>query len=127
MQGTMFPAGGWGEAPSGFGRQPNVTPFQKGDVVSEQNAKHSAIETGSKRVQVEKNISERPNQPQSGSGAKPDDGFPQIFQSGAKDPSSAFFQQYLDKMQLSHLKNPLSDEKDSKSVKKRLKKGLTRG
>ena len=30
-------------------------------------------------------------------------------------------------MQLSSLKNPLSDEKDSKSVKKRLKKGLTRG
>ena len=28
-------------------------------------------------------------------------------------------------MQLSHLENPLSDEKDSKSVKKRLKKGLT--
>ena len=28
-------------------------------------------------------------------------------------------------MQLLPLKNPLSDEKDSKSVKKRLKKGLT--
>ena len=72
-------------------------------------------------------MSERPNQPQSGSGAKPDGGFPQIFQSGAKDSNSAFFQQYLDKMQLPHFKNPLSDEKDSKSVKKRLKKGLTRG
>ena len=79
-----------------------------------------------KRVQTEKSISERPNQPQSGSEAKPDGGFPQIFQSGAKDSNSAFFQQYLRKMQLSHLKNPLSDEKDSKSVKKRLKKGLTR-
>ena len=30
-------------------------------------------------------------------------------------------------MQLLSLENPLSDEKDSKSVKKRLKKGLTRG
>ena len=29
-------------------------------------------------------------------------------------------------MQLLSLENPLSDEKDSKSVKKRLKKGLTR-
>ena len=80
-----------------------------------------------KRVQTGKSMSERPNQPQSGSGAKPDGGFPQIFQSGAKDSNSAFFQQYLRKMQLSHLENPLSDEKDSKSVKKRLKKGLTRG
>ena len=80
-----------------------------------------------KRVQAETSMSERPNQPQSGSGAKPDGGFPQIFQSGAKDSNSAFFQQYLDKMQLPHFKNPLSDEKDSKSVKKRLKKGLTRG
>ena len=50
MQGTKFLAGVWGEAPSGFGQQPNVTPFQKkGDVVSEQNAKHSAIETDSNR------------------------------------------------------------------------------
>ena len=49
MQGTKFLAGVWGEAPSGFGRQPNVTPFQKGDVVSEQNAEHSAIETDSNR------------------------------------------------------------------------------
>ena len=80
-----------------------------------------------KRVQSGKSMSECPNQPQSGSEAKPDGGFPQIFQSGAKDSNSAFFQQYLDKMQLSHLKNPLSDEKDSKSVKKRLKKGLTQG
>ena len=71
-----------------------------------------------KRVQTGKSMSERPNQPQSGSGAKPDGGFPQIFQSGAKDPSSAFFQQYLDKMHLSPLENPLLDEKDSKSVKK---------
>ena len=70
---------------------------------------------------------ERPNQPQSGSGAKPDGGFPQIFQSGAKDSNSAFFQQYIEKMQLLPLENPLSDEKDSKSVKKRLKKGLTQG
>ena len=30
-------------------------------------------------------------------------------------------------MQLLPLENPLSDEKDSKSVKKRLKKGLTQG
>ena len=30
-------------------------------------------------------------------------------------------------MQLLSLENPLSDEKDSKSVKNRLKKGLTRG
>ena len=29
VQGTRFPAGVWGEALSGFGRQPNVTPFQK--------------------------------------------------------------------------------------------------
>ena len=72
-------------------------------------------------------MSERPNQPQSGSGAKPDDGFPQIFRLNAKDPNFAFFKQYLDKMQLLSLENPLSDEKDSKSVKKRLKKGLTRG
>ena len=114
VQGTRFPAGIWGEAPSRFGRQPNVTPFQKRDVVSEQNAEHSAIETGSNR----KSMSERPNQPQSGSGAKPDGGFPQIFQSGAKDSNSAFFQQYLRKMQLLSLKNPLLDEKDSKSVKK---------
>ena len=35
-------------SPSGFGRQPNVTPKNKREVVSEQNAKHSAIETGSK-------------------------------------------------------------------------------
>ena len=70
-------------------------------------------------------MSERPNQPQSGSGAKPDGGFPQIFQSGAKDSNSAFFQQYLRKMQLLSLKNPLSDEKDSKSVKKSSKKVLT--
>ena len=50
MQGTKFLAGVWGNAPSGFGRQPNVTPFQKkGDVVSEQNAEHSAIETDSNR------------------------------------------------------------------------------
>ena len=80
-----------------------------------------------KRVQTGKSMSERPNQPQSGSGAKPDGGFPQIFQSDAKDSNSAFFQQYLRKMQLLSLENPLSDEKDSKSVKKRLKKGLTRG
>ena len=72
-------------------------------------------------------MSEYPNQPQSGSEAKPDGGFPQIFQSGAKDSNSAFFKQYLRKMHLLPLKNPLSDEKDSKSVKKRLKKGLTRG
>ena len=50
MQGTKFLAGVWGESPSRLGRQPNVTPFQKkGDVVSEQNAKHSAIETDSNR------------------------------------------------------------------------------
>ena len=79
-----------------------------------------------KQVQTERSISERLNQPQSGSGAKPDGGFPQIFQSGAKDSNSAFLQQYLRKMQLLSLENPLSDEKDSKSVKKRLKKGLTR-
>ena len=36
-------------SPSGFGRQPNVTPKNKREVVSEQNAKHSAIETGLKR------------------------------------------------------------------------------
>ena len=36
-------------SPSRFGRQPNVTPKNKREVVSEQNAKHSAIETGSKR------------------------------------------------------------------------------
>ena len=29
VQGTKFLAGVWGEAPSRFGRQPNVTPFQK--------------------------------------------------------------------------------------------------
>ena len=80
-----------------------------------------------KWVQTEKSISERPNQPQSGSEAKPDGEFPQIFRLNAKDPNSAFFQQYLRKMQLLPLENPLSDEKDSKSVKKRLKKGLTRG
>ena len=80
-----------------------------------------------KRVQTGKSMSERPNQPQSGSGAKPDGGFPQIFRLNAKDSNSAFFKQYLRKMQFSHHKNPLSDEKDSKSVKKRLKKGLTRG
>ena len=116
VQGTVFPVGVWAAAQ----RNPIS---KKGDVVSEQNAKHSAIETGSNR----KSMSERPNQPQSGSGAKPDGGFPQIFQSGAKDSNSAFFQQYLRKMQLLPLKNPLLDEKDSKSVKKRLKKGLTRG
>ena len=49
MQGTKFPAGVWGEAPSGLGRQPNVTLFQKRDVVSAQNAEHSAIETDSNR------------------------------------------------------------------------------
>ena len=80
-----------------------------------------------KRVQTGKSMSERPNQPQSGSKAKPDGGFPQIFRLNAKDPNFAFFKQYLDKMQLLSLENPLSDEKDSKSVKKRLKKGLTRG
>ena len=80
-----------------------------------------------KRVQAETSMSERPNQPQSGSEAKLDGGFPQIFQSGAKDPNSVFFQQYLRKKQLLSLENPLSDEKDSKSVKKRLKKGLPRG
>ena len=43
MQGTKFLAGVWR-------LQPNVTPFQKkGDVVSEQNAEHSAIETGLSR------------------------------------------------------------------------------
>ena len=104
-------------------RQPNVTPAHQKNVVSEQNAKHSAIETGSNR----KSMSERPTQPQSGSEAKPDDGFPQFFRLNAKDSNSAFFQQYLRKMQLLPLENPLSDEKDSKSVKKRLKKGLTRG
>ena len=36
-------------SPSRFGRQPNVTPKNKKEVVSEQNAKHSAIETSSKR------------------------------------------------------------------------------
>ena len=72
-------------------------------------------------------MSERPNQPQSGSGAKPDGGFPQVFQKSAKDSNSAFFKQYLRKMHLLPLKKPLLDEKDSKSVKKRLKKGLTRG
>ncbi len=36
-------------SPSRFGRQPNVTQKNKKEVVSEQNAKHSAIETGSKR------------------------------------------------------------------------------
>ena len=122
MQGTKFLAGVWGEAPSRFGRQPNVTPFQKRNVVSEQNAEHSAIETGSSG----KSMSERPNQPQSGSEAKPDGGFPQIFRLNAKDSNSAFFQQYLRKMQLLSLEKPLSNEKDSKSVKKRLKKGLTR-
>ena len=80
-----------------------------------------------KRVQSGKSMSECPNQPQSGSEAKPDGGFPQIFQSGAKDSNSAFSQQYLRKIQLLPLKKPLLDEKDSKSVKKRLKKGLTRG
>ena len=80
-----------------------------------------------KRVQAETSMSERPKQPQSGSKAKSDGGFPQIFQSGAKDSNSEFFQQYLRKMQLLSLENPLSDEKDSKSVKKRLKNGLTRG
>ena len=80
-----------------------------------------------KRVQAETSMSERPNQPQSGSKAKSDGGFPQIFRLNAKDSNSAFFQQYLRKMQLLSLENPLSDEKDSKSVKKRLKKGLTRG
>ena len=55
MQGTMFPAGVWGETPSWFGRQPNVTPFQKKrNVVSAQNAKHSAIETGSNRKSKQK-------------------------------------------------------------------------
>ena len=29
VQGTKFLAGVWGEAPSRFGRQPNVTPFKK--------------------------------------------------------------------------------------------------
>ena len=39
-----------GESPSGgFGRQPKVTPTLKKNVVSEQNAKHSAIETGLRR------------------------------------------------------------------------------
>ena len=38
-------SGDW--SPGGFGRQPNVTPFPiKKEVVSEQNAKHSTIETG---------------------------------------------------------------------------------
>lgn len=92
-------------------------------LVSEQNAEHSAIETGLNR----KSMSERPNQPQSGSEAKPDGEFPQIFRLNAKDSNSAFFQQYLRKMQLLSLENPLLDEKESKSVKKRLKKGLTRG
>ena len=72
-------------------------------------------------------MSEYPNQPQLGSGAKPEGGFPQIFQKSAKDSNSAFFKQYLDKMHLLPLKNPILDEKDSKNVKKRLKKGLTRG
>ena len=50
VQGTKFLAGVWGEAPSRFGRQPNVTPIlKKENVVSAQNAKHSAIETGSSR------------------------------------------------------------------------------
>ena len=48
VQGTKFLAGVWGKAPSGFGRQPNVTPVTpiKKEAVSEQNAKHSTIETG---------------------------------------------------------------------------------
>ncbi|MEI3405534.1 MAG: hypothetical protein V8Q79_02880 [Christensenellales bacterium] len=41
MQGTMFPAGVWAAAQ----RNPIS---KKGDVVSEQNAEHSAIETGLK-------------------------------------------------------------------------------
>ena len=41
VKGTQFPCGGWGKAPS-------VSPLMK-NVVSEQNAEHSAIETGSNR------------------------------------------------------------------------------
>ena len=98
VQGTKFLAGVWGKAPSrAWGGNPIEPQAQSA------------------------------TQDESGSEAIPDGGFPQIFQSGAKDPNSAFFQQYLDKMHLSPLENPLLDEKDSKSVKKRLKKGLTRG
>ena len=48
VQGTKFLAGVWGKAPSRSGRQPNVTPGTpiKKEAVSEQNAKHSTIETG---------------------------------------------------------------------------------
>ena len=53
--------------------------------------------------------------------------FRKFFNQAQKTQTLHFFQQYLDKMQLSPHKNPLSDEKDSKSVKKRLKKGLTQG
>ena len=40
VQGTVFPAGVWAAA-----QRNSIS--KKGDVVSEQNAKHSAIETGS--------------------------------------------------------------------------------
>ena len=47
VQGTKFLAGVWGKAPSRLGRQPNRNPVPiKKEVVSEQNAKHSTIETG---------------------------------------------------------------------------------
>ena len=48
VQGTKFLAGVWGKAPSRvWGGNPIVTPSpSKKEVVSEQNAKHSTIETG---------------------------------------------------------------------------------
>ena len=48
VQGTKFLAGVWGKAPSRvWGDNPIVTPSpSKKEVVSEQNAKHSTIETG---------------------------------------------------------------------------------
>ena len=53
--------------------------------------------------------------------------FRKFFNQAQKTQTLHFFQQYLDKMQLSPHKNPLSDEKDSKSVKKSSKKVLTEG
>jgi len=71
-----------------------------------------------KRIQTEKSMSERPNQPQSGSGAKPDGGFLQIFQSGAKDSNSAFFQQYQEKCSFYPSKTRFWMKKNQKVSKK---------
>ena len=80
-----------------------------------------------KRVQTEKANKNPPTNSSQGAKRNLTVDFRKFFNQAQKTQTPHFFQQYLRKMQLLSLENPLSDEKDSKSVKKRLKKGLTRG